>query len=112
MGLSAQERAFRRRVDEVLHYLWDPLRVAGVPQARDEYESYVPEVVKLLRQDNDSSGDALAAYLRTLSTEHMGVGHNPEHDREVIDVLQEWKAGWVEREIAFANGHPDESDGA
>lgn len=97
MSQPARELELHRRVDEVLHYLWDPIRVAGVPQARDEYDTYVPEVVKLLLQDHDGSGHAVAAYLRWVATEHMGVGCDDEHDREVIDVLLEWKAHWADK---------------
>ena len=34
-----------RRTDEVLHYIWDPIGVSGVPTARDEYSGYVPRLV-------------------------------------------------------------------
>ena len=36
---------FTLRVDEVLHYIWDPIGVIGAPEARDEYITYVPIVV-------------------------------------------------------------------
>ena len=36
---------FNRRSDEVLHYLWDPIGVAGTVMARDEYTGYVPRLM-------------------------------------------------------------------
>ena len=42
--LSPEHQELYGRVGEVLHYLWDPIGVSGVPQARDEYDSYVPQV--------------------------------------------------------------------
>jgi hypothetical protein len=36
------------RVDELLHYIWDPIGIAASTGARDEYDSYVPTVVKML----------------------------------------------------------------
>jgi len=40
--LPPKENELRQRTDEVLHYLWDPIGVAGAPGARDEYWSYLP----------------------------------------------------------------------
>jgi hypothetical protein len=37
----------RRRVDEVLYYIWDPIGVSDQPYARGEYEGYVPKVLQL-----------------------------------------------------------------
>jgi hypothetical protein len=41
------EQELLTRVNEVLHYIWDPIGVRGEPNARDEYDSYVPEVYSL-----------------------------------------------------------------
>ena len=46
--LPPDQMELYRRVDEVLHYLWDPIGVAGAPEARDEYYSYLPHVFSLL----------------------------------------------------------------
>jgi hypothetical protein len=43
MELDALEE-FNRRADEVLHYLWDPIGVAGEVMACDEYMGYVPKL--------------------------------------------------------------------
>ena len=48
--LSKQDEVFRARVDEVLHYLWDPIGVSGVPAARDEYESYAGVVFSMVKR--------------------------------------------------------------
>jgi hypothetical protein len=42
MKLLPHQDELYRRTDEVLHYIWDPIGVAGVPEARDEYDSYLP----------------------------------------------------------------------
>lgn len=89
MSLSLQDKELLRRIDEILHYMWDPIGVAGVPQARDEYESYVPQVFLLLKETAD--GKDVAEYLRWLSTEHIGMGPNPDRDAEVVDVLLQWR---------------------
>jgi len=46
--LNDQEKKLYRQTDEVLHYMWDPIGVKGIAQARDEYHSYLPHVFSLL----------------------------------------------------------------
>lgn len=46
--LSPEQTELYRRVDEVLHYLWDPIGVYGIPEGRDDYNSYLPHVFSLL----------------------------------------------------------------
>lgn len=89
MNLSPQDNELLRRIDEVLHYVWDPVGVAHVPQARDEYESYVPQVFQRLKGTTD--GKDVAEYLHWLSTEQIGVGANHEHDRKVVELLIGWR---------------------
>ena len=43
-----------QRIDEVLHYVWDPVGIKGYPDARDEYYAYVPKVQEaILRGDSE-----------------------------------------------------------
>ena len=84
-----------RRVDEVLHYLWDPVGVARCPQARDEYDAYVPGVVALLRQDTATS--VLAEHLVRIERSRMGLASNPERAAVVADVLVGFKRVLDER---------------
>jgi len=89
VNVSAKDKVLLCRIDEVLHYLWDPIGIAGVPQARDEYESYVPNVFRLLKATTD--GNDVAEYLHWLSTEHIGMGANPGHNAEVVGILIAWR---------------------
>ncbi len=82
--------ALYRAVDEVLHYVWDPIGVAGSPQARDEYRGYLPEVYVLLKNDGDAN--LIANYLFQTETEQMGLTGNREHDLKSARALLEWKA--------------------
>ena len=95
MSLSPQDKELLRRIDEVLHYRWDPIGVAGVPQARDEYESYVPQVFQLLKETVD--GSDVADYLNWLSTEHIGMGSNPSRDAEAVETLLRWRNHLMEQ---------------
>ncbi len=54
---------------------WDPIGVLGYAEAMDEYDSYAVEVYDLLVAD--ASQEELAAYLRQIEKERMGVRGNP-----------------------------------
>lgn len=86
---SLHDRELFRRVDEVLHYLWDPIGVSGIPLARDEYQSYVPQVVALL--DENSDAEQLARYLNEVVTERMGLSENADATLQVVAILLDWK---------------------
>src|SRR5437016_2716387 len=59
------------RVGEILHYVWDPIGVVRYPQARDEYDNYVPQVVEMLLQEK--TADDIAMHLSRIETERMGL---------------------------------------
>ena len=59
--LPPEQAELVQRCDELLHYLWDPIGVAGSPGARDEYASYLPDLVDLL--SNGSAQTPIEAYL-------------------------------------------------
>src|SRR5437667_2725456 len=73
MGSSSRERRAREiqsQIAEILLHDWDPIGVADEPQARDEYDSYVGGVYRIL-----ASGGALAeieAHLRDIEARMMG----------------------------------------
>lgn len=78
-----------RRVDEILHYIWDPIGVSGCPGARDEYHSYLPMVFGLLK--NNESVDGIAHYLGQVTSLSMGLEINREHDLKVAHTLIDWR---------------------
>lgn len=86
--LSAYEEDVFRYCNEVLHYVWDPIGVAGSPQARVEYDSYVSGVVSLLF--SDTSAPDIAKHLTQIATESMGLGKGRERDLETAELLIEW----------------------
>lgn len=83
---SQEARAARtsfERVREILHREWDP--VGGVP--RDEYDSYIWPVVRLLK---DGGGrDAIARHLRWAADEQMKSPVPEERLQGVLDSLLE-----------------------
>lgn len=51
---------------------WDPIGVAGVAEATDEYDGYLGHVAGMLR--DGATVDDVAAYLRDVRVDHMGLG--------------------------------------
>lgn len=92
--LSSIEMELYQRTDEVLHYIWDPINVSGVPEARDEYTLYLPHVFSLLR--NTTDGKDISAYLLSVECDSMGFeATDKSHEKasEVVDILinyREW----------------------
>ena len=83
--LPPQEMKLYRQVDEILHYMWDPIGVAGIAQARDEYYSYLPQVFKLVL-DNKNKNE-IASYLTEIETNRMGLTANTKVALEVAEIL-------------------------
>ena len=65
--------------------MWDPIGVAGIAQARDEYYSYLPQVFKLVL-DNKNKNE-IASYLTEIETNRMGLTANTKVALEVAEIL-------------------------
>ena len=89
-GLSGKDNELLARVDEVLHYLWDPIGVKDIPEARDEYTSYAGVVFSMLRRGAGSK--EISKYLVNIRAEHMGMGGSEESSREdeISEILDNW----------------------
>ncbi len=74
-----QTRVLLRAVNTVLWRDWDPIG-CGVPE--DEYESYAPEVVRLLTED--APAGEIAAYLRETAA---GMMSTSVPERQLADVV-------------------------
>jgi hypothetical protein len=85
-SLNESEVKLLRRIDEILYYVWDPIGVSSAPATRDEYEGYVPHVLKLLL--GNSSADSIANHLNSIATQNMGLGQQDnEHSFVVAELL-------------------------
>jgi hypothetical protein len=89
------EQELLTRINEVLHYLWDPIGVRGEPHARDEYDGYVPDIYSLLRKE--ACAEQIAAYLDKIVTEVMGISSNQQHSLAIAYKLLEWRATLLEK---------------
>jgi len=89
-GLNSEsEKELYRRTDEVLHFLWDPIGISGVPEARDEYHGYLPQVFTLLK--NNRSEIEIAKYLSNIQSAQMGLPMDVDRHLEIARTLIEWK---------------------
>jgi len=89
MSVTAHDAELHQRIDEILHYLWDPIGVAHVPDARDEYANYVPKVFSLLK--SDAKENDIAGYLSEITAERMGHSENIAGDHSIAALLLAWK---------------------
>ena len=88
--LSPHQAELYRRTDEILHFVWDPVGIAGEAAARDEYDSYVPQVFSLLERGADEQ--AIADFLLDIEREWTGKG--PAKSTEVARMLIEHRE-WI-----------------
>jgi hypothetical protein len=62
--LTPRDEELYRRVDEVLHYVWDPIGVSTMAMGRNEYYMYLPEVFAMVTRDVNA--ERIAEYPNSL----------------------------------------------
>ena len=67
--LPPEQIELYKRIDEVLFYKWDPIGISDGDWARDEYQSYLPQVFKLALETNNP--ELIANYLTVITTKNM-----------------------------------------
>jgi len=87
--LPPTEKELYRRCDEVLHYVWDPIGVAGSPETRDEYDSYVQPIFSLVNEG--ASVSDIANALNRFVSEGMEFSPDKTKANEVARLLLEWR---------------------
>jgi len=87
--LNPRDQELIRIIGEVLHYIWDPIGVSGIPQARDEYDGYVGPLFTLVRSGAPDSD--ISAHLENIATERMGLSSRKERSDEVAAILTDWR---------------------
>lgn len=79
---------FSLRVDEVLHYIWDPIGVVGAPEARDEYTTYLPRIVDAIVNGQDTEN--VAKMLYEIETKNMELVGNLSKCTKVSELVFDW----------------------
>ena len=80
-------KRYQEAIRSILLKEWDPIGVKDVPEAQDEYDSYIPGVCKLLI--NRESSEKIFQYLWKVETDYMGLCGNRNHTRAVAKKLIE-----------------------
>ena len=75
----------RTRVDEILFYKWDPIRLSNSNTARDEYTMYVEKILQVAI--TSQSPEPLSDQLTHLSTQIMGAPGNRKCDIQVAELI-------------------------
>lgn len=79
------QTALQEEVRKILLKDWDPIGVYNVPEAQDEYDSYVPIATKMLL--DKKSSDEIFNYLNKVETITMGLSSSEKNTRIVADKL-------------------------
>jgi len=79
--LSPDQLKLYKTIDEILWTDWDPIEVNDSPEARDEYQSYLPHIFRLAIEGKDAERIS-ASLIATIET-NMGLGANKEHNLNV-----------------------------
>jgi hypothetical protein len=64
-----RSRDIRRHIRRILMAEWDPIGVSDIPEAADEYDSYIGGVYELL--ERGSSQTSIYTYLRNIEVDQM-----------------------------------------
>ena len=78
-------KILHNRIDEILFYKWDPIRVSDSNWPRDEYTLYVNKVLELAV--NNTTSQPLAEHLTRLSTEIITCAVSKERTQAVAELI-------------------------
>ena len=85
MPMNLEQKYLYNLIDEILWNDWDPIGVNGYEEARDEYQSYLPQVFNF--KINNADKEILAQHLFKIETERMGLFGNIEKCRSVAEKI-------------------------
>ena len=74
-----------KKIRDILLLNWDPIGINNIPEAADEYDSYVTDIYKLLIKD--SKPDEIIKYLNKIEVDNMGLSPNAEKQKTTVNAL-------------------------
>jgi hypothetical protein len=78
-------QGLHRSIKDVLLNEWDPIGVAAIPEAQDEYDAYVPTIYRLLITHRPLH--ELTDFLLWAQTEHMALCADRGHTEAIAERL-------------------------
>ena len=88
MDIQRYKIVLKYRIDEVLHYIWDPIGISDTPEARDEYSSYADHVWSMVL--DHKSKTEISDYLTDIATKRMELGARKNHDDDIAGIIFDW----------------------
>lgn len=85
MGERERARHYYDAVREILLREWDPIGVAGIPEAQDEYDCYVDRLCVMIARDEPAY--TIAERLWRIETTGMGLGGDRQRAEKVAERL-------------------------
>lgn len=73
-----------QNIRKILLEEWDPIGIKEIDEAQDEYDFYIPDILKMIG-DGQSAND-LASYLMFVEKERMGLEPAPFEDLKNISL--------------------------
>jgi hypothetical protein len=67
---------------------WDPIEVNGIPEASDEYDSYLGPLAKKLREGADARG--VCEYLSEIQSQRMEIPATHDQLADVGEQVASW----------------------
>lgn len=86
--MSKNVRANQFLMEEIQKILlreWDPIGIQDIPEAQDEYDSYVSDIYKLIQSKRTES--EVFDYLWGIETEHMGLSGDKKQTQTIAHKL-------------------------
>jgi hypothetical protein len=83
-----KEKELYRRVDEVVHYCWDPIGVSDSAHSRDEYYGYLPTIFSHVKA---ADLNAILDYMKWVVTDQMGMSFDGDRAKQAAELMLEWK---------------------
>ena len=85
--LQRKDAELFRRIEEVVHYIWDPIGIREHPGARDEYSGYLTAIYENVKSEDLES---LVEYMKWV-VGNMGLNFNREDAYKAARVMLKWK---------------------
>jgi hypothetical protein len=87
-GPGERSREFTRQMRPLL-MAWDPIGVAGIPSAADEYDCMIPPLLHRLFKGTDTR--SLAAWIGHERSSHVGLSPDEAGDMRLAVPLAAWR---------------------
>jgi hypothetical protein len=87
-SLMPNDKELFQRIDEVVHYIWDPIGVSHIPEARDEYHSYLTEIYARVKLGDK---DKVIEYMKWVVTDQMGMSFNHDQSEQAVVTMLKWQ---------------------